>query len=135
LGDEHVLPVQHGCPAAPHATHEFTLQMWFAAHVPHWSVPPQPLEIEPQSSPPGQVVVGVQPQTFVVPPPPQVLGAVHVLPASPTQHGWPAAPHATHALFWQVCVGSQVPQVTLPPHPSGMVPHWSAGGQVVTQLP
>jgi len=41
-------------------------------------VPPQPSEIVPQSSPAGQVVIGVHPQTFAVPPPPQVSGAVHV---------------------------------------------------------
>src|SRR5262245_19720149 len=57
------------------------------AHAPH--EPPQP-------SPPHALLVqfGVQPQTFAVPPPPHVCGAV------------------------------QVPQLSVPPQPSEMVPQF-----------
>jgi hypothetical protein len=35
-------------------------------------MPPQPFETVPQLSPAGQLVIGVQPQTFAVPPPAHV---------------------------------------------------------------
>jgi hypothetical protein len=57
--------------------------------VPQESIPPQPSETVPQSSPAGHVVIGVQPHT---PEAPQVTGGVHVPPA---QQGCPCAPHAT----------------------------------------
>jgi hypothetical protein len=55
-------------------------------------VPPQPFGLVPQFSPAGQLVAGVQPQTFVAPPPPHVWGPV------------------------------QVPQLRVPPQPSELVP-------------
>jgi hypothetical protein len=55
----------------------------------------------PQLSPAGQAVMGLQPQTFAVPAPPQVCGAAHE------------------------------PQEMVPPHPSGMVPQLSPAGQAV----
>lgn len=55
-------------------------------------VPPQPSGAAPQATPAGQVVAGVQPQTFGVPPPPHVCGAV------------------------------QLPQFSVPPQPSETVP-------------
>jgi hypothetical protein len=56
-------------------------------------VPPQPSEIVPQDAPRAAHVARVQPQTFAVPPPPQVSGAV------------------------------QVPQSMVPPQPSDREPH------------
>jgi hypothetical protein len=53
-------------------------QVLGAVHVPHASVPPHPFASEPQSLPRPKHVVGVQPQTFVVPPPPHDCGVVHV---------------------------------------------------------
>lgn len=44
---------------------------------PHARRPPQVSRIRPQSLPSATHVVGVQPQTFGAPPPPQVLGEVH----------------------------------------------------------
>jgi hypothetical protein len=49
-----------------------------AAHVPHESVPPQPLAGVPHVSPSFAHVVGVHPHTFAAPPPPHVCGVVHV---------------------------------------------------------
>jgi hypothetical protein len=69
---------------------------------PQSSVPPQPSEIVPQTSPAGHDGIGVHPHTFAVPLPPQVCGAV------------------------------QVPQGTVPPQPSGIVPQSSGEGQIVS---
>jgi hypothetical protein len=98
------------------------LQIWLVPHCPQLIVPPQPFETDPQLSPPGQVVLGVQPHTPVVPPPPQVSGALH---EPPVQHGCPLAPQATQALPEQIWFEAHVPQLSVPPQPSGMVPHWS----------
>jgi hypothetical protein len=46
-------------------------------HEPQDSVPPQPLGMLPQFLPWAAQVVGLQPQTFAVPPPAQVSGALH----------------------------------------------------------
>jgi len=59
---------------------------------------PQPLGTEPQFCPSGQEVIGVQPHSPTTPPPPQVSKPV------------------------------QVPQLTVPPQPSGWVPH--SGGSI-----
>ena len=64
-------------------------------------VPPQPSEIVPPDAPWAAHVVGVQPQTFGVPPPPHVFGAV------------------------------QVPQLNVPPQPSGTEPQLFPAGHVV----
>jgi hypothetical protein len=75
------------------------VQVWQVAQVPHLIVPPQPSGAAPQVCPVGHVVLGVQPQTLGVPPPPQVWGAV------------------------------QVPQLSVPPHPFAMLPQflcWAA---------
>ena len=58
-----------------------------ASHVPQVSVPPQLFGIDPQVAPSAAQVVGVQPQTPGVPPPPQV--------SSPAQ----ASPHAAQLLL------------------------------------
>jgi hypothetical protein len=64
-------------------------------------VPLQPLETEPQLSPVGQDVAGVQPHTPCVPPPP---------------HVWPAG---------------QLPQLIVPPQPLEMLPQVTPAGHVV----
>jgi hypothetical protein len=46
-------------------------------HVPQFNVPPQPFEIVPQFAPCAWHVVGTQPHTFGVPPPPHVSEPVH----------------------------------------------------------
>jgi hypothetical protein len=108
-------------------------------HVPQVIVPPQPLGAVPHACPAGQVVAGVHPQTFGVPPPPQVCPVpVHVagphaktgqpfagvsMPQfAPIAHvvehvlgHWPVASHI-------VLIG-HVPHATMPPHPSGADPH------------
>jgi hypothetical protein len=66
--------------------------------VPQFTVPPQPSEIGPHSAPTLEQVRGVQegtPQTFGVPPPPQMAGEV------------------------------QVPQVSVPPQPSAITPQFA----------
>ena len=47
--------------------------------VPQETVPPQPSDTEPQTRVPHPEEVGVQPHTFVVPPPPQVWGDTQLL--------------------------------------------------------
>ncbi len=79
------------------ATHD-----WLDEHVPQTSVPPQPLGIVPQSSPAGHVARGVHPQTFGVPPPPQVCP-----------------------------VGHDMPQLSVPPQPFEIAPQLSGTGQLV----
>jgi hypothetical protein len=68
-----VLPVQ---PGPVPQTHVPLLQVFPLVQVPQESVPPQPLDGEPQVAPSWLQVVGVQPHTPDVPPPPQVLGDV-----------------------------------------------------------
>ena len=101
---------------------------------PHETVPPQPSGTVPQLSPAGQVVAGVHPQTLGVPPPPQVCGAVHAgpqetVPPQPSEK----LPHInpcwaqvrgtqppTHLpVGSQTVPAGQVPQLIVPPHPSG----------------
>jgi hypothetical protein len=83
--------------------------VWSALHVelagqlPQLMVPPQPSEIVPQTSPAGQALIGVQPQTF---------GTLGVPP-----------PH--------VLLPEHVPQFTVPPQPSLIVPQLSGEGQPV----
>jgi hypothetical protein len=77
------VPLQQPCPLG---------------HVPQVRVPPQPSGMEPQFFPCATQLVGVQPHTFGVPPPPQVCGGVHV------------------------------PQLSVPPQPLDAVPQvWPAG--------
>jgi hypothetical protein len=74
------------------ATQVPLLQVWQVVHVPQEMVPPQPSDPVPQVCPPVHAVEGVQPQTFGVPPPPQVCGDL------------------------------QLPQLSVPPQPLEMVP-------------
>jgi len=74
----HVPPVQHGCPAPPHATHD----------------PPEQRLPEPHELP-GQHACPVPPHATHEPPE-HVAPDPHVLPP---QHGWPTPPHATHWLL------------------------------------
>ena len=86
---------------------------------------------------------------FVVPPPPQVCGAVHVphetLPPHPS--GWVpqfcvpvhfAAGVQPHTLGVppppQVCGAVQLPQLSVPPHPSDMVPQFRPPLHVVAAV-
>ena len=75
----------------------FAVQVCGAVHVPQLSVPPQPFDALPQVKPRAAQVVGVQlpPQTFGVPPPPQMLPFTHFAR----------------------------PQSTTLPQPSGTLPH------------
>ena len=75
-------------------THTLFVHVLGALHAPQLRLPPQPFEIVPQFLPCAAHVVGVQPHTFVVPPPPQVLGLV------------------------------QLPQLRLPPQPFEIVPQF-----------
>ena len=54
-------------------SHEFTVP----GQVPQLKLLPHPLGITPQFEPWAAQVVGVQPQTLVVPPPPHVWGETH----------------------------------------------------------
>jgi len=93
-----------GARAQPH-TLAVTAPHCCPGPAPHWVVPqvtvpvPQPFGIVPQLVPDGQGMTGEHPQWPGVPPPPHVCGA------------------------------AQVPQVTMPPHPSGAVSQFCPGGQ------
>ncbi len=63
-------------------------------HEPQATEPPHPSEMPPQFLPAGHVVAGVQPQTFVMPLPPQLFG------------------------------DEQLPQEIDPPQPSGALPQF-----------
>ena len=105
---------------------------------PQSSVPPQPSAIIPQVAPAAAQVVGVQPQTFGVPPPPQVSGAVQVpqltVPPQPSDTEPQLSPAGHIVLGVQphtlavpppphVCGAVQVPQVSMSPQsPSGIIP-------------
>jgi len=74
--------------------------------MPQFGVPPQPSAMVPQFFICPAHVIGVQPHTFAVPPPPQVCGVM------------------------------QVPQVNVPPQPFGIVPQFlPAAAHVVGTQP
>src|SRR5689334_22987212 len=87
-----VVPVVVPVDVVPFGMHLWSEQVSSAAQVPHTTDSPQPLGMVPHSSPGGQTLMGVQPQTLGVPLPPQVFGA------------------------------EQAPQLIWPPQPSGRVP-------------
>lgn len=68
-------------------------------------VPPQPSEIVPHDAPRAAHVAGVQPQTFGVPPPPHVSGAVQVphsmVPPQPSDAEPHTAPCSAHVFSVQ----------------------------------
>lgn len=64
-------------PATPHT---LFVQVSPMRQVPQLTVPPQVSGMVPQLSPAGHAVMGAQPQTFWVPPPPHVSGAVQAGP-------------------------------------------------------
>jgi hypothetical protein len=114
----HVVGVQphtFGVPPPPH--------VWGAVQEPQRSVPPQRSGIEPQLAPAAVHVVGVQapaspapvPQTFTVPPPPHVCGAVQEpqrsVPPQPSEIDPQFAPAAAHV----VSVQPQAPALPPPP--------------------
>ena len=120
-------------------------QVWFAPQVPQVIVPPQPSGAVPHAAVPQAVAlaVGVQPHTFGAPglPPPQlsfagVLGQVPQVRTGTGQPGWLIVPQLSPEgqAVWQPA-GMQlpveehtgvapvhVPQLTVPPQPSGAVP-------------
>jgi hypothetical protein len=83
--------------------------------VPQPIVIPQPFEIVPQFLPCAAHVVGVQPHTFAVPPPPHVLGNVHEpqlgVPPQPSEIVPQFLPCAAHV------VGVQPHTFAVPPPP------------------
>src|SRR6185295_16926028 len=88
-------------------------------HVPQSSVPPHPSGIVPQFFPCAAHVVGVQPQTFAVPPPPHVCGAVHVPQSSVPLHPFGIVPQsfpcAAHVVGVQRTARTRNPAPCLPP--------------------
>src|SRR5579859_3634245 len=86
-------------------THALFAHVCPAPQVPHATIPPHPSGAVPHVIPAGQVFAPAHPQTFGVPPPPHVFGAVH------------AGPH-----------------VTVPPQPSESVPQLSGDGHAVSGL-
>jgi hypothetical protein len=94
-----------------------------SVHVPHWTTPPQPSEIGPQSAPAWAQVLGVQmapPHLLGSPPPPHVCGGVHVphwmMPPQPSPIGPQLAPTSAH-VTGVVQVGASLlsPSVAKPP--------------------
>jgi hypothetical protein len=102
-------------------------------HGPQSSIAPQPSGIDPQVAPWAVQVVGVQPQTLAMPPPPHVCGAVQVpqlsMPPQPSEMLPQVAPWAEQVVGVQQEPLKQVwpvgqPQVRVSPQsPSGIVPH------------
>src|SRR5689334_17888614 len=104
---------------------------------PQTTEPPQPSAMDPQSIPTGHWVIGVHaglPQTFCVPPPPQISPAFgHVEPQSriPPQ---PSAslPQFTFAV-WHVSATQTLPsgfRTLPPPHTLGMPPPPHVAGKL-----
>jgi len=81
-----------GSGLGTHAVQTLLVQVSVPEQLPQLRLPPQPLEMLPQFLPCAAQVVGVQPQTLAVPPPPQLLGL------------------------------EQLPQLRLPPQPLEMEP-------------
>jgi hypothetical protein len=117
--------------------------------VPQLSRLPQRSEIVPHVLPSAAQLLGVQQVPFAVQTwpaaqqcmsHPQVAPAVAPIVQAPTQmppqHVWPALQVDAQVPFEQVWHGPQVPQVSVPPQPSEIVPHvlpWAA--QVVGVQP
>ena len=72
--------------------------------MPQLRVPPQPSATEPQFLPSAAQLVGVQPQTLAVPPPPQVWGEVHVPQLRvPPQPSRPSRSSSRALHRWSAC--------------------------------
>jgi hypothetical protein len=121
--DAHCEPLVQACPTG--MTQAPALHVYPALHVPH--DPPQP---SPPQALPAQS--GVQPQTFGVPPPPQVFGASQVpqarslpQPSGIVSQSLPAAWQVVgvqlQTLFVQAPT-EQAPHSSVPPQPSLIVP-------------
>jgi hypothetical protein len=93
----------------PSQTHAPAAQCRPDGQLPALHVPPQPSSA-PQAFP---AQLGVQPQTPLRPPPPQLRGAVHVAPA---QHAWPLPPHVPQLPVPHTVPGAQAMH-TAPPRP------------------
>jgi hypothetical protein len=96
---EHVLPVQHVWPGAPHPRHVPAVQRLPALHmlpVQHgWLVPPHAAHVAPVQMLPALQALPVQ-QACVAPPQTTQLAPLHTAPALhmlPAQHGDPTTPH------------------------------------------
>jgi hypothetical protein len=102
-----------GCALFAHWQVPEALQTIPVAQVPHETVPPHPLDTEPQVRPAHAEEFGVQPHTLTVPPPPQVCGATQLLGHVP--------PHALEPphLPVQLGVHPQTLAVTPPPQVCG----------------
>src|ERR1700677_40882 len=61
-------------------THWLPEHVWPALQVPHITMPPQPSDAAPQTSPDGQVVPALEPHALAVPLPPPVSGELQMAP-------------------------------------------------------
>lgn len=115
-------------------THEPVLQL------PHSSLPPQPFGGLPHAAFSAAQVVGVHPQVWGTPPPPQDSGGLQSPHESVAPHPSELTPHDAPSCAQEVGVqgfspqrlgpsppqyrpAAQFPQARMPPHPSGAVPH------------
>jgi hypothetical protein len=132
----HVVGVQPQTLAVPPPAH-----VCGEAQLPQFRVLPQPSGTEPQFLPSAVHDVGVQvPQTLATLPPPQVWGAWQVFPQT---RSWPQpsplviVPHCfgvvvqvfgvhvvVQTLAVQLWPDPQVPQLRVPPQPSGIEPQF-----------
>ena len=101
MGLHEPVPQTPGEPPPPH--------VWFDAHVPQASDPPQPLPAGPQLMPCDAQVCGVHvvcPHWLGVPAPPHVSGAVHIpqlsVPPQPSPCEPQVAPSCAHVFGVQV---------------------------------
>ncbi len=119
--------------------HTLLTQVLGNRHLPHASVPPQPSGSGSQFLPCAAQVVGVQPHTFTVPPPPQDCGLVQLpqlmLPPQPLEMVPQFLPCAAQVVGVQPhtfavppppqdCGLVQLPQLMLPPQPLEIVPQF-----------
>lgn len=115
------------------ATHVPLLHVWHVLHVPQVIVPPHPSDPVPHVWPPVHVVEGVHPQTFGVPPPPQVCGDLQLpqlsVPPQPLEIVPQVAPCAV-----QVVGVQQVPLLQTCPDEQQLVPQVAAE-EAQTHLP
>jgi len=54
------------------------LHISLGPHVPQWIMPPQPSGCVPHFCPPAHALIGAQPHTFAIPPPPHVCGELQL---------------------------------------------------------
>jgi hypothetical protein len=88
-------------------------------HEPQLSIPPHSFGMDPQFAPSAAQVVGVQPHTLAVPPPPQVLKPLHEPQLSMPPQPFGAVPQLNPRAMHVVGVQPQTRAVPPPPHVSG----------------